>query len=133
MGLGTIRLILFLISIRLFIARKILPKISKATHSIQNSNFIKSRNKQAPAVELEEMLNVRPGAVYNSLAVNEPTFVKQNAPLPLHGPNKMTIQRQTSKPSAPGMSPTMTHHLPRADILNKINSSQQKKPTHINF
>jgi len=123
MGLCTIGFILFLISIRLFIACKILPKISKVKHSIQNSNFIKSRNKQAPTVELEEMLNVKPESVYNSLSVNEPTFVKKYAPLPLHSTNKMN----TAEPSAPRMSTTVTHHLPRTDILNKITSSQQKK------
>jgi hypothetical protein len=73
------------------------------------------------------MLNVRPEAVYNSLSVNEPTFVKQYAPLPLHSANKMNIQQHTAKPSAPGISTTMTHHLPSADVLNKITSSQQKK------
>ncbi len=73
------------------------------------------------------MLNVRPEAVYKSLSVNEPTFVKQYAPLPLHGINKMNIQQHTAKPSAPGMSTALTHHLPSADILNKITSLQQKK------
>ena len=56
-------------SIRLFIACKILPKISKVKHNIQNSNFIKSRNKQAPTVELEEMLNMRPEAVPVALMI----------------------------------------------------------------
>ena len=68
------------------------------------------------------MLNVRPDPIYNSLSVNEPTFVKQYAPLPLHSTNKMN----TAKPSAPEMSTTVTH-LPRTDILNKITSSEQKK------
>ena len=61
--------------------------------------------------------------MYNSLSVNEPTFVKQYAPLPLQSINKMN----TATPSAPEMSTTVTHHLPRTDILNKITSSQQKK------
>jgi hypothetical protein len=73
------------------------------------------------------MLNVGQEAVYNLLSVNEPNFVKQYAPLSLHGTNKMNIPQHTAKPSAPGMSTAVTHHLTHTDILNKITTSHQKK------
>jgi hypothetical protein len=40
MGLCTIGFILFLISIRIFIACKLIPKMTEVRHSIQNSRFI---------------------------------------------------------------------------------------------
>ena len=41
MGLCTIGFVLFLISMRIFIACKIIPKMTKVRHSIQNSKLFK--------------------------------------------------------------------------------------------
>ena len=56
MGLCTIGFVLFLISMRIFIACKIIPKMTKVRHSIQNSKLFTKQNEQAAAVELENML-----------------------------------------------------------------------------
>ena len=106
---------------RLFIACKIIPKITKVRHNIQNSKLFKNQNKEAAAVELENMLNINPEAVHNSLSINEPTFVREYAPLPLQAPysNKNAIQKYIPEPSAP--------HSSNTNILNKITPSHQGK------
>ena len=121
MALCTIGFIFFLISMRLFIACKIIPKITKVRHSIQNSKLFKNQNKEAAAVELENMLNINPEAVHNSLSINEPTFVRKYAPLPLQAPytNKNAIQKYIPEPSAP--------HSSNTNMLNKISPSHQDK------
>jgi hypothetical protein len=121
MALCTIGFIFFLISMRLFIACKIIPKITKVRHSIQNSKLFKNQNKEAAAVELENMLNINPEAVHNSLSINEPTFVRKYAPLPLQAPytNKNAIQKYIPEPSAP--------HSSNTNMLNKITPSHQGK------
>ena len=48
---------------RLFIACKIVPKMTKVRHRIQNSKLLTKQNEQAEAVELENMLNINPEAV----------------------------------------------------------------------
>ena len=63
MALCTIGFILFLIGTRLFKACKIVPKMTKVRHGIQNSKLFTKQNEQAEAVELENMLNINPEAV----------------------------------------------------------------------
>ena len=51
------------------------------------------------------MLSVNPETEYNALSINEPTFVRQYAPVPLQTiyTDNNTIQKYTLKPSAPEM------------------------------
>ena len=95
--------------------------MTKVPHSIQHSKFLKRQSEQAAAVELENMLNVNPEAVYNLLSVNEPAFVIKYAPSPLqaHYANKNAIQKYTPEPSAPYSSNT--------NMLNKIAPSHRGK------
>ena len=129
MALSTIGFIFLLISIRVFIACKIIPKLTKVRHSIQNSKFIKKRNKQASAVELENMLSVNQEIVYNSLSVNEPTFIIQYAPLPLQTmyTDNNTIQKYAPKPSAPEMLLSSNPQSSNTNILDKTTTSKQNK------
>ena len=129
MALSTIGFIFLLISIRVFIACKIVPKLTKVRHCIQNSKFIKNRNKQAPAVELENMLSVNPETVYNALSINEPTFVRQYAPVPLQTiyTDNNTIQKYTPKPSAPEMLLSSNPQSSNTNILDKTITSKQNK------
>jgi hypothetical protein len=123
MGLSTIGFILFLISIRLFIACNIIPKIAKVSHRIQNSKLFKRRNEETLAVELENMLNVNSEAVYNPPLVNEPAYVRKYAPLPLQADNtnKISIQKyEPNSPSAPSITQLQNPHFSHANILNKI-------------
>jgi hypothetical protein len=124
MGLCTIGFILFLISIRLFIACKIIPKITKVSHGIQN--YLRE---ELNKIELENMLNVNPEAVYNPLSVNEPAFVRKYAPLPLQASNtgKIAIQEyESNNPSAPSTSQSQHPHSLNTNILNKITPSYNK-------
>ena len=91
------------------------------SNNIQNSKFFKKRNEQAAAVELENMLNENPEAVYNSLSVNEPAIIRKYAPLPLQATytDKNAIQKYTPEPSAPYSSNT--------NMLNKIAPSHRVK------
>jgi hypothetical protein len=123
MGLSTIGFILFLISIRLFVACNIIPKIAKISHRIQNSKLFKRRIEESPAVELENMLNVNPEAVYNPPTVNEPAYVRKYAPLPLQASNTNKISNQKyapNNPSAPSITQLENPHFSHANILNKI-------------
>ena len=93
--------------------------MTKVLHSIQNSKLFTKQNEQAAAVELENMLNINPVPVYNSLTVNEPTFVRKYALLPLQATytNKHAIQKHIPEPSAP--------HSSNTNVLNKIAPSHQ--------
>jgi hypothetical protein len=129
MGLSTIGFILFLISIRLFIACNIIPKITKISHRIQNSKLFKRRIEETPAVELENMLNISPEAVFNPPSVNEPAYVRKYAPLPLQASNNNKISNQKyapNSPSAPGITQFKKPHFSHANILNKISPTYNK-------
>jgi hypothetical protein len=129
MGLSTIGFILFLISIRLFVACNIIPKITKVSHRIQNSKLFKRRIEETPAVELENMLNVNPEAVYNPPTVNEPAYARKYAPLPLQASNtnKISIQKYApNSPSAPCITQSQNPHFSHANILNKVTPAYNK-------
>ena len=75
------------------------------------------------------MLNVNPEAVYNSLSINEPGFVKKYAPLPLQAPytDKNVMRKYISEPSAPTISLSQNPHSSNINTLNKKSSSQKSK------
>ena len=103
--------------------------MTKVRHGIQNSKLFTKQNEQAEAVELENMLNINPEAVYNSLSVNEPSFVRQYAPLPLQTiyTDNNTIQKYAPKPSAPEMVLSSNTQSSNTNILDKTNTSKQNK------
>jgi hypothetical protein len=128
-GLSTMGFILFLISIRLFIACNITPKITKISNRIQNSKLFKRRIEETPAVELENILNVNPEAVYNPPSANEPAYVRKYAPLPLQASNtnKTSIQKYApNSPSAPNITQSQNPHFSHTNILNKISPTYNK-------
>jgi hypothetical protein len=129
MGLSTIGFILFLISVRLFVACNIIPKITKVSHRIQNSKLFKRRHEKAPAVELENMLNVNPDPLYTPPSVNEPAYVRKYAPLPLQAANtnNISIQKHApNSPSAPSITQLQNPHSSNANILNKVTPTYDK-------
>jgi hypothetical protein len=124
MGLCTIGFIFFLISIRLFMACQIIPKITKVSQRIQNSTIFKRKTEENTAVEVEKMLNSNPEVVYNPPSVDEPTFGRKYAPPPLQASktNKIAIQKfNSSKPSAPNAFQLQTNQSEGTNIIRSIN------------
>ena len=108
--------------------------MTKVRHGIQNSKLFTKQNEQAEAVELENMLNINPEAVYNSLSVNEPSFVRQYAPLPLQTiyTDNNTIQKYAPNPSAPEMVLSSNPQSSNTNILDKKPLLNKSNRTHIN-
>jgi hypothetical protein len=75
------------------------------------------------------MLSVNPETVYNSLSDNEPTFVRQYAPLPLQTiyTDNNTIQKYEPKPSAPEMLLSSNPQSSNTNILDKTTTSKHSK------
>jgi hypothetical protein len=129
MGLSTIGFILFLISIRLFVACNIIPKITKISHRIQNSTIFKRKTEENTTVELERMLNSNPEVAYNQPAVDEPTFVRKYAPPPLQASNinKIAIQKfDSNRPSAPSASQLQTKQSEGTNIIRSATNADKK-------
>ena len=134
MGLCTIGFIFFLISIRLFMACQIIPKITKVSHRIQNSTIFKRKTEENTAVELEKMLNSNPEVVYNPPSVDEPTFVRKYAPPQLQASktNKIAIQKfNSNKPSAPNAFQLQTNQSEGTNIIRSTTHSDKKKHTKV--
>ena len=75
------------------------------------------------------MLSVNPETVYNSPSVNELTFVRQYAPLPLQTiyTEDNTIQKYAPKPSAPEMLLSSNPQLSNTNILDRTTTPKQNK------
>jgi hypothetical protein len=82
MGICTIGFIIFRIVIRLFIACNIVPKLAKVCHPLRKPKNQHEINGENPLVTLQEMLGQNLKTIYTP-AINEPTFLRTNAPLPL--------------------------------------------------
>ena len=100
MGICTIGFILFMIVIRLFIACNIVPKLAKVRHTLRKPTNQNGINGENPAVTLQEILGRNLETIYNTPTINEPTFVRTNAPLPLQG----SYYNRNNTPSAPKMT-----------------------------
>ena len=121
MGICTIAFILFMIVIRLYIACNIVPKLAKVRHTLRKTKIQHGINEKNPAATLQEMLGQNLETIYNSPAINEPTFVTTNAPLPLQG----SYYNRNNIPSAPKMTQKVVAD---PENFNKFNQNKCRGP-----
>jgi len=118
MGLCTIGFILFVVCVRLLLACKFMSRFRHRVPITQKRN--KYNEQGSPEEEMQEILNPNPEPVYSQTPINEPSFIRDYAPLPLED------ARNSIQPSAPNI------HQQTLETDSKTNATERMYPSLAN-